>query len=190
MPKEQLDKARISRRFLVKATGATVLLGSVPYQHQARVEAAQNVRSASLPPIGDKKPRPKSLDFLSDEGFRNAKLDGKAGFEVRLRVTEYRSMNLDDVLDITVAVDGKAIRTEDITFLLDGHRNTVPELRHQRGVYWEARDYARLFILKEGGLSAGEHEIEVRMQKRAGAESLPVLAFEVGKKRMTLEADE
>ena len=62
------------------------------------------------------------LDFLSDEGFRNARLDGKGGFEIHLRVANYRSLPIDQILDFTVAVDGKDVRKEDITFLLEGHR--------------------------------------------------------------------
>jgi len=193
MPEEQLDKKRISRRSLIKATGATLVLGSVSCQNtteQAGQEPAQNFGCVSFPPIGDAKPRPKSLDFLSDEGFRNARLDGKAGFEIRLRVANYRSLPLDQILDIAVAVDGKDVRTEDITFLTeDGHRYKVPELRNQTHVYWQTREYARLFIQKEDGLSPGEHEVEVRMQKRARPLAPPPLSFDAGKKRMTLESD-
>jgi hypothetical protein len=168
-----------------------LVLGSVSCQQteQAGQEPAQNFGCVSLPPIGDKKPPPKSLDFLSDEGFRNARLDGKAGYEIHLRVANYRSLPLDQILDFNVAVDGKEVRAQDITFLLEGHRYKVPELRNQKHVYWQTREYARLFIQKEGGLSPGEHEVEVRMQKRARPLAPPPLSFDASKKRMTLESD-
>jgi hypothetical protein len=56
-------------------------------------------------------------------------------------------------------------------------------------VYWQTREYARLFIPKEGGLSPGEYEVEVRMQKRSSAFAPPRLAVDAGKKRMTIESD-
>lgn len=196
MPEEPLHKKRISRRSLIKATGTALVLGSVSCQNRGSLsenasgqKPGQDFGCVSLPPIGDAKPRPKSLDFLSDEGFTNARLDGKAGFEIRLRVANYRSLPLDYILDFAVAVDGKEVRTEDITFLVDGHRYKVPELRNQKHVYWQTREYARLFIQREGGLSPGEHEVEVRMRKPSSPYAPPMLAFDTGKKRMTLESD-
>lgn len=189
MSDETLDKKLISRRSLLNATGTTLVLGAVSSDASGQEPAqrpAQTFSCRQLPPTGDAKPKAKSLDFLSEEGFRNAKLDGNRGFNIRLRVAYYRSLPIDQILDFSVAVDGKEIRQEDITFLLEGHRYKVPELSGQKHVYWQTREYATLFVRAENGLSAGEHDVEVRMKKK-GNMLPPELSVDAGKKRMTLE---
>ncbi len=191
MSEEQLHKKLISRRSLINATGTTLVLGTAS-ANAARQDPAQppvnNFGCVQLPPTGDAKPKPKSLDFLSDEGFRNAKLDGKTGFEVRLRVAYYRSLPVDQILDVAVTVDGTAFKPEDITFILDGHQSRPSDLRNQKHVYWQTREYATIFVRKENGLAPGEHEVEVKMAKRSQMLP-PELSFDFGKKRMTVETD-
>ena len=193
MSEDQLETKRISRRSLINVTGTTLALGAVSFntygqEPAQRQQPAETFGCRSLPPTGAAKPKGKSLDFVSDEGFRNEKLNGKTGFQVRLRVPYYRSTPMDQILDITVSVDGERVKPEDITCILDGNRYKVPELRDTRYVYWHAREYLSLFIEKENGLSPGEHEIEVSIGRKSNMLP-PGLLADAGKKRMTLQTE-
>ncbi|WP_316860956.1 DUF6379 domain-containing protein [uncultured Cohaesibacter sp.] len=107
-----------------------------------------------------KRPKPKDRAFISDEPVRNACLDGKEGFIIKVRLTSYRALPLSCIEDISLSVDGRSISKDDMTFILNGERHALSDLAKLSHVWWWILDYAELFVASVGGLASGNHEIE------------------------------
>jgi Domain of unknown function (DUF6379) len=128
--------------------------------------------------------------FLSDEGFRNAVHQGRKGFELKVRLTSYRSLPLSCIEGIELSIDGRTIVPSDITLILDNHSYKLVELRHSSNVWWFILDFARLFVARESALAPGEHDVEgtlitVEPYITSGRFSF----FNTSKKRLCLEAE-
>jgi hypothetical protein len=132
----------------------------------------------------------KDRSFISDEGFRNAVFDGRQGFKVKVRLTSYRALPLSCVEGIELKVDGEPVDPCDIVFLLNNYSFKLNELPRLSTIFWFILDYAELFVPRENGLSAGEHDIEgtlitVEPYMTAGRFSF----YNSSKKRLLLESD-
>lgn len=99
------------------------------------------------------------------DGFRNIEKDGEtAGFQFRFKAQYYRGITLSIIRDLQVCIDGEQIPREDVrltvndeTFTLEETRTMIdPEYR------WEFGEYAAVTVLKEGGLAAGAHHLDVK----------------------------
>ena len=133
--------------------------------------------------------RGKGRGFIGDEGFRNAVHDGKQGFKLKVRLTSYRSLPLSCIEGMQLSIDGEAVDPNDITFILNNYSHQLHELAQLSYIWWFILDYAELFIAREHGLAAGEHEVEgtlitVEPYITAGRFSF----FSSAKKRLLLEA--
>jgi len=194
VPEQDVQKSRISRRSLLKATGVALVTGAASCT-PAQQQPVQTSGGIALPLVGAAKPAPKDRSFLDDGGFRNLTVDGKKGYQVQLRCTGYRGIPLWSVQSITLKVDGKDVNPKDIVFILDGGRYKVDELRNQKGIQWWVLSYGRLFVPKADGMSPGEHEVEASMTyvstygRRSMASGPTGMQTQQGKKRLTLEAD-
>ncbi len=98
--------------------------------------------------------------FIRDEEIRNAALEGKNGFLVRVCLTSYRSLPLSCIEKIELSIDGKAVNPEDIRFILNGYSHKLDELAGLRHIWWFILDDADLFVASEKPLSSGEHLVE------------------------------
>jgi hypothetical protein len=184
-------KSRISRRTLMKAAGMGIVAGAAS-STAAQQKPAQNFGCTTFPPLGAAKAKPKDQSFLNEDGFKNTTADGRKGFQIKLRVDDYRSLPLDRIETITVKVDGKECRPEDLVFILEDRRYKVEELRNTRGLYWQVLDYATVFVPEPGGLAPGEHEVEVKLKKILpgwAASGPPGASINHGKRRLTLNAE-
>lgn len=104
--------------------------------------------------------RGKDLSFLTDEKIQNVVHNRKPGYKIRVRLTSYRSLPLSCIENIELSVDGKAIPSEAITFILNGYSHKLDELSQLSQVWWFILDYADLFVESEQPLSAGEHLVD------------------------------
>lgn len=132
----------------------------------------------------------KGHSFLCDDGFRNVVHAGEQGFELKVRLTSYRSLPLSCIEGMELKVDGETIPAEEIVFILNGCRFHLADFAPLRNVWWFILDHATLFIPKAQGLSAGEHEVEgtlitVEPYVTAGRFSF----YTPSKKRLLLEQD-
>jgi len=100
--------------------------------------------------------------IFDPEGFRNVTEDGKnVGFAFRFKAQYYRGITLSIVHDIKVNIDGEDIPRENIRFSVHGETFTLDEMSTVVSpLYrWELGEFADVTVLKDGGLSAGEHHL-------------------------------
>jgi hypothetical protein len=184
---------RISRRTLMTTAGATLVGSSVACSRApSEPPQAQTYGCKSLPPLGASKPPAKEHGLIRDDGFRNAVLNGKKGFEVRIRPSvRYRGYPLKTVRNIELKIDGKAVNPAEIIFTLNGKSHKVAELRNSNAQWW-IFDYATLFVPKADGLSAGEHDVELALSiistYQNAFEQDAVVSTAQYKKRLVLES--
>jgi len=106
--------------------------------------------------------------MICDDGFRNIEENGRrTGFQLHMRLANYRGYLLSQIEDIRISVDGEAIAREDIRFSIGGKTYTLDEMEEVVDNRWELRQVATVTCLKPGGLAAGEHEISAEEHIRA-----------------------
>lgn len=106
--------------------------------------------------------------MICDDGFRNVAENGKlVGFQLRMRLANYRGYVLSQIEDIRIAVDGQAIPRQDIRFSVSGKTYTLDEMEEVVDDRWELRQVATVRCLKSGGLAPGEHEVSAEEHIRA-----------------------
>lgn len=87
--------------------------------------------------------------------------DRVVGFEFDTRITYYRGLGVSMVEPFEVCVDGEEVPTENLRFRLGDRTWTFDELAADFDTRWELTDTAKLTVLKPGGLTPGEHELDV-----------------------------
>ena len=88
------------------------------------------------------------------------------GFAFLGRLPYYRGLGLSMVEDIAVSVDGDEIAREDIRFEVRGSRYTLDEMETVYDNRWNFGEQASIIVLRDGGLSAGEHQIGFAVRMR------------------------
>lgn len=98
-------------------------------------------------------------------GFKNIEKDGKiVGYQFRFKAQYYRGITPSIVRDIQVNVDGVQEKREDIRFGVNGETFTLEEIRTliDSDYRWEFGEYATISVMKDGGLSKGQHHIHAK----------------------------
>ncbi len=70
------------------------------------------------------------------------------------------------VEDVAVTLDGEAIPREAVRLTLRGRTWTLDEMENEHGDRWNFGEVATVTVLKDGGLSAGEHRLELAERMR------------------------
>lgn len=126
---------------------------------------------------------------FTEDSLANVEIDGEViGYEMRTRIPYYRGIPLSMVHDVTVTVDGEPVPREDIRFSADqgGHWFTLAEMETVTFFRWEYGDEAIVRVLSPGGLSTGEHEVELSVACRIAY--IPVPFTGVMSRRVTIAA--
>jgi len=124
--------------------------------------------------------------MLCDDGFRNVDENGKRiGFQLRMRLANYRGYLLSQIEDIRVRVDGEDIPRKDIRFSIGGRTYTLDEMEEVVDDRWELRQVATVTCLKPNGLAPGRHEVSAEEHIRASY--IPMVAVARLTKTLTLE---
>ena len=108
---------------------------------------------------------------------KNTVEDGHVtGFEMQTFITYYRGIPLSMVNDIRVAVDGEPVPREDIRCTVDGGEYwfTLDEMTTVVGHKWEYREPMTVRVIKDGGLSAGEHLVKLTVIVRTAYIPVPL----------------
>lgn len=106
------------------------------------------------------------LEFpnIQSRGFRNVKKDNQiTGFQVPLRLTYYRGVWLPQLRPATVTVDGQKFEGDQITWVIDGKSYEQSEFQNYPDVQWSSLTPAILQVTREGGLTLGNHDVEVQI---------------------------
>ena len=125
--------------------------------------------------------------MICDDGFRNIVENGRAiGFQLHMRLANYRGYLLSQIEDIRISVDGESIPRGDIRFSIGGRTYTLDEMEEVVDNRWELRQVATVTCLKAGGLAPGVHEISAEEHIRASY--IPMTAVARLTRKLTLPA--
>jgi hypothetical protein len=101
--------------------------------------------------------------MIVGEAFRNVERDGKlAGFQLGERLPYYRGVVLSLVGETTLTVDGERIPAERMTVTVGGRTFPMTELENEPVAKWEFGEVGIITVDKPGGLTPGEHAVELR----------------------------
>jgi len=126
--------------------------------------------------------------YIIGEGtIRNGESDGAVtGFAFDTRITYYRGLGLSMVEPFEVVLDGVAIPVENLRFTLGDRTWTFAEMAQEFDARWELTETAVLTVLLPGGLTAGEHELQVTEVLRVSY--LPFLSRTQTRRRVAIAA--
>lgn len=83
------------------------------------------------------------------------------GFSIEARLPYYRGLGLSMIENVAVTVDGEAVPREDITVTLRGRTWTLDQMEREYGDRWNFGEKAVIGVKRAGGLTPGEHRIEL-----------------------------
>lgn len=102
--------------------------------------------------------------LVLDEGnFYNVKIgENVVGVNLDLRINYYRGLPLSCLETLNVTIDGKPIPAPLMLLSLNGKKFSMQQIPYLFAEYWGIKKTAQLTIYN-GGLSEGEHQVEVEM---------------------------
>lgn len=94
--------------------------------------------------------------------------DGGAvkGFSFLGRLPYYRGLGLSMIEDIQVEVDGESISRDAVRFEAHGNTYALDEMETVYDDRWNFGEKARIIVLRDGGLSEGDHKIGFAVRMR------------------------
>lgn len=90
----------------------------------------------------------------------------KNGFEFDVQLAYYRGHYLSDIDVLEVYSDGEKMPQEAVTFELNGKEMPIYKVKEAMTEFWSQVVPAKIRVIKKGGLSAGEHELELKLMLR------------------------
>jgi hypothetical protein len=88
------------------------------------------------------------------------------GFQFGARLPYYRGLELSMVEEIKVKVDGAPVPTDNLSITLHGNTYTLAQLETEYADRWEMGEVAIVCVKQEGGLSPGQHQLELLLNLR------------------------
>jgi Domain of unknown function (DUF6379) len=135
---------------------------------------------------------------ICEQGFKNVSDKGQVtGFQLRLRIANWRGLPLSLIEDVRVRVDGESFPRNTIQLAVGGHTFTLDEMIPRSDVRWQFDEIATVTVRKPGGLAPGVHDVAVVEQIRTGLAALPTaqapssaasIGTNVATRKMTLVA--
>ena len=105
--------------------------------------------------------------LVQSRGFRNTgPANSPTGFELLVRLPNYRGMRASLADGVDVTVDGEHFPHEINHLVIQGQDLTLGQLREATELRWNIDEPATVRIAKPGGLSIGVHEITVGVRIR------------------------
>lgn len=107
---------------------------------------------------------------------KNVVEDGQIiGYEMQTHITYYRGIPLSMVNFLAVETDGVKVPAEDIRFSVDPYDwFTLDEMTTVGTIKWEYGTPGTVRVLKEGGLSKGEHTVKLTVCTRTAYIPVPL----------------
>lgn len=107
---------------------------------------------------------------------KNTEEDGKViGYELQTLITYYRGIPLSMIEHIHVAADGEQENDDDIRISIDQvDWFSMKEAETVTSYKWEYGDPLYVRVLKEGGLSKGEHQVKLTLATRTAYIPVPL----------------
>ena len=106
--------------------------------------------------------------LIQATGFRNhGPVGARDGFEIRLRVPNYRGLRLSLLDGVDVTVDGEFFSHEITSLILGGVTFDLPAMRAATTVRWAIEAPASVLVPKAGGIAPGIHDVKVAARVRS-----------------------
>ncbi len=106
-------------------------------------------------------------EFVKRGSFQHEYINGKKnGFSFQVILGYYRGHYLSDIDNLEVFLDGERMPDEAVTFELNGKEMPVYKLKYAVTEFWSQVVPATVRVIKAGGVSAGEHELDFRLMLR------------------------
>lgn len=114
--------------------------------------------------------------MICENTVRNVRRDRQAvGFEFGARLPYYRGLGLSMIEDVGVTVDGEKIARGDVRVTVAGRTYTLDEMETVYDAVWNFGDVVTVTALRSGGLTPGEHRLELTEQLRVSYMPFPVV---------------
>lgn len=107
---------------------------------------------------------------------KNVEENGKIiGYEMQTHITYYRSIPLSMINYFHVECDGEKVPDEDLRVAFDPYDwFTLEEMKTVGSIKWEYGTPATVRVLKEGGLSKGDHDVKLTVCTRTAYIPVPL----------------
>lgn len=103
-----------------------------------------------------------------EEGFGNVVDGGEiTGFRLKLSLPFYRALPLSCIEEIRLKMDEETVDSRNISLQIQGRRLSIEDLPPEyEDLWWNVDKKADLIVSRPGGLTAGEHVVEVFLKLR------------------------
>ncbi len=112
-------------------------------------------------------------DMLMTKPLKEGSLKNKCigdcctGYTFEIDNLSYRGVWVSTLEGIRLKVDGEEVPQENMMVCLKGMKFSICDLEGHTEVFWGAHDPCVISVNKVGGLSKGEHKVEIEILKRA-----------------------
>lgn len=114
------------------------------------------------------------VDVVCEDSLVNTYVNGKKlGYEFQIRLSNYRGHFLSCIEEFVVTVDGNEVNSDDITFCLNEKEFTLRQLPSLISEFWNLIEPATIKVFAPGGLTEGEHHIDVKLMLRIPYMAVP-----------------
>ena len=104
------------------------------------------------------------VDVVVDDSLKNCFVnDQKIGYQFDIRLSYYRGHFLSVIDEFGVTVDGQQVDNERIKFCINGKEFSPAEFDKCYTEFWQVTEPATVRVFQPGGLSAGAHDIDVKL---------------------------
>ena len=110
---------------------------------------------------------PLNEEIVKKDSFRHEYINGKKnGFSFDVQLAYYRGHYLSDIDELEVRLDGEPVPQEAVTFELNGKEMPVYKVKMAVTEFWSQVVPAKIHVIYPGGVSTGEHELELKLMLR------------------------
>ncbi|MER0123057.1 DUF6379 domain-containing protein [Streptococcus sp. ZJ93] len=115
-------------------------------------------------------------NVFKKDSCKNRVVDGQTvGFELETYITYYRAIPLSMVDDVQVRVNDEQVAREAITCSPNGQDwFTLDEMETVTTYKWEYDIPLKIRVAQQGGLSVGEHDVELTVITRTAYIPIPI----------------
>ena len=127
---------------------------------------------------------PLNEEIVKKDSFRHEYINGKKnGFSFDVQLAYYRGHYLSDIDELEVRLDGEPVPQEAVSFELNDKEMPVYKVKMAVTEFWSQVVPAKIHVIFPGGVSTGEHELELKLMLR-----IPYMQIGPGHSFMPLDA--
>lgn len=105
--------------------------------------------------------------LICKDDIENVVVEGVTiGYQFKIKYPSYRGAFLSCIEELKFKIDGEEIPKEQISLHVNGKDFLIDELPECFKEYWFVRDKGTVFVRQSGGITPGEHELNVYMRHR------------------------